>query len=851
MAVVREDVVKVTYDVDSKPLDDVDKSLDDLVDNTKKMAGDSGVGNITKGFQSLANSAKEFAKTKIDSVKQSLDKFKTSLTGGEKGAKGLLNVVKNIGKAGFKTVINGCKKLVQGLGKALAAAGKLAAKLAGMTIKGLMTGLAAAATGIVAIGTSAVKAYAEYEQLKGGVETLFGDGASKTILKYANNAYKTAGLSANAYMETVTGFSASLLQSLGGDTAKAAAYADRAVTDMADNANKLGTPIDQLQTAYAGFAKQNYSLLDNLKLGYGGTKEEMARLISDASKMTDVQEKLGITVDESSMSFDNVVNAISVMQSKMGIAGATLGEAEKTIQGSFSAMKGAWTNFVAGLANEDADIDQLVGNLVDSVVTFGKNLIPRIKVMLPRLVDGFTQLAQAIATELPGIISDILPSIVSGATALMTAFITALQDNLGLISDTAITLIMQFVDFILNSLPQIITVGIRLLTSLIVGIAQKIPALIPVVFQAIFTIVNSLKQNLPTIIQAGVQIILALNDGLSQMLPSLIPMVVQLILTFIMGIVNNLPAIIQSGVNVIVALVQGIANAIPMIVSAIPQIFAGIIDAIMSVNWLKVGWDIIKAIGGGLWEGVKALFDGGKEAGEAAGEGVAAGFDTTSAVATTEMSSFATSTTQYGATAATNMATGLSTNGVAITTAATDTMTATDLAMQTGMNTIATTVGSTDLTSSGVAVMQGLNDGMESMIPTLEATAAKAAAAIKTATDSALDIHSPSRVMEETGEFAGLGQAKGLRNTIPDIQVAAREVSSASIPYDTYSPDSGSTYYSGGNSEFTTVSPQFNLTISGTQDDRAMARRVKRYVAEAIQETFESLERKSYSMREA
>lgn len=230
---------------------------------------------------------------------------------------------------------------------------------------------AGAAFGAIVAGIT--KTYAEYEQLSGGVETLFKD-SSDTVLEYANNAYKTAGLSANQYMETVTSFSASLLQSLGGDTEKAAQYADRAIVDMSDNANKMGTSMEMIQNAYQGFAKQNYTMLDNLKLGYGGTQEEMKRLIQDAAALKEVQEELGVTVDANSMSFENIVNAISVMQEEMGIAGATAEEAEKTISGSWNALKGAWTNFLTEFGKAGADMDRVYKQLEEAAKNFAENI---------------------------------------------------------------------------------------------------------------------------------------------------------------------------------------------------------------------------------------------------------------------------------------------------------------------------------------------------------------------------------------------------------------------------------------------------------------------------------------------
>lgn len=292
--------------------------------------------------------------------------------------------------------------------------------LSGSVSRGAAMIGAALVTTAVGLGTLAIKSFAQYEQLAGGVETLFKKN-SKEVMAYADNAYKTAGMSANKYMETVTSFSASLLQSLDGDTKKSAEYANRAVTDMSDNANKMGTSIESIQFAYQGFAKQNYTMLDNLKLGYGGTKEEMERLIKDASKMKDVQKKLGITVDENSISFGNIVNAISVVQDHMGIAGTTAREANSTIEGSANQMKAAWANLLTAFAG-GGDVDKAMKNLADSVAIFLGNLIPRIKIvaqslgkafaksLVPAVIKGLSKLGDAVPLLRP--ITSILSAII-------------------------------------------------------------------------------------------------------------------------------------------------------------------------------------------------------------------------------------------------------------------------------------------------------------------------------------------------------------------------------------------------------------------------------------------------------
>ena len=313
-------------------------------------------------------------------------------------------------------------------------------KAASVAAKGVAAGVAAVTAATGAITKSSLDAYGAYEQNVGGIQKLFGnmgksldeyaeltgnavdavaekwgvlEQSQNMVLQNAANAYKTAGMSANQYMEQVTGFSAALITSLGNDTVAAANYADMAMVDMSDNANPFGTDMESIQWAYQGFAKQNYTMLDNLKLGYGGTKEEMQRLISDASKMTDVQKKLGVTVDESSLSFDNIVAAIHVMQESMQIGGTTAREAATTIEGSVNMMKAAWENWLTGLGDSDADMAQLTDNLVESFETAAENVVPRVAIILGTLLGS-----------VPGIVAEVGPV---AAQALQDTFMTAAQ----------------------------------------------------------------------------------------------------------------------------------------------------------------------------------------------------------------------------------------------------------------------------------------------------------------------------------------------------------------------------------------------------------------------------------------
>lgn len=413
MAVVREDVVKLGFDIDMGELSKMSQELDDI----KRMLT-SGMGDDT--FDELIKESKK-AGEGIEDIKDDLkgikpdgvDDVAKGLKDTDKKAKGAHSELKKIASTGFDKAVNGLKKMGSALGSVAIQAGKVLAK-----------GLALGAAGVAAVVGKSIANYADYEQLVGGVDTLFKSD-SNTVQKYADNAYKTAGLSANEYMETVTSFSASLINSLGGDTAKAADFANMAITDMADNANKMGTDMSSIQDAYQGFAKQNYTMLDNLKLGYGGTQSEMKRLLKDAEK---IQKAQGKNVKYSLNNFDDIVEAIHVVQENMGIAGTTSKEASETISGSFASMKSAWDNTLTSLVVGGDSFDRCVDNLVDSAKTFGKNIMPAMTKALSGIGKLIEELAPVVEKELPGIIDSLLPPLIKAATSLIKGLIIALPD---------------------------------------------------------------------------------------------------------------------------------------------------------------------------------------------------------------------------------------------------------------------------------------------------------------------------------------------------------------------------------------------------------------------------------------
>lgn len=332
-----------------------------------------------------------------------------------------------------------------------------------------------ASAGVAALTKSAVENYAEYEQLVGGVETLFKDSAS-TVQWYALNAYKTAGMNANEYMDTVTSFSASLLQGLGGDTAKAAEYANTAITDMSDNANKMGTSISMIQNAYQGFAKQNYTMLDNLKLGYGGTASEMARLINDSGVLGDAVEVTAETINE--VSFDKIIEAIHVMQEEMGIAGTTAKEASETISGSLASAKSAWQNLVGALANDQADLEYFVNNFVDSVATAAKNILPRIETALGGVGTLVEKLAPVISEAIPTLITEVLPDLIDAGFSVLEGVVTGIIEAIPDLVEQAPVLIEEFLDAIGDAAYLLWDAGETLIEEIGTAISEEGPEIL-------------------------------------------------------------------------------------------------------------------------------------------------------------------------------------------------------------------------------------------------------------------------------------------------------------------------------------------------------------------------------------
>lgn len=419
----------------------------------------------------------------------------------------------------------------------------------------------AGAAAVSALTTLAVNSYAEYEQLVGGVETLYKNSADK-VQEYASIAYKTAGLSANDYMETATSFAAALVSSLAGDTDAAAELANTAVSDMSDNANKFGTDIESLQTAYNGFAKGQFQLLDNLKLGYGGTKQEMQRLLDDANKLNAAQGKYTkYTIDN----YADIVQAVHDIQTEMDITGTTAREASSTIQGSTSAAKAAWSNLVTGVADDNADFILLVNDFVDSVGTAAQNILPRIEIALDGAAKLIEHLVPPIMAKLPALIETVLPKLARSAVNIVQKLVSEIKANAGKLIDSAV---------------QIITV-------LGNGIYQMLPTVAQSALQIILTMVSKLNENLPQMLDTAGQMLIAFVQGISNHLPDIVKAAGSIIGTLLTYFVNHLPEIVNGALKMGGAIVDGIMQGISAAWDGLVSWFNGIFNSLFgnrSVN---------------------------------------------------------------------------------------------------------------------------------------------------------------------------------------------------------------------------------------------------------------------------
>lgn len=574
------------------------------------------------------------------------DDYEKGVEKAKGGASSLMDVFSgtllgNVVSDGLRTVTNGITEI-----------GKTAANMA------------------VSIGKASLDSYADYEQLVGGVETLYKDSAG-IIENYAKDAYKNVGLSANDYMETSTSFAAALVTSLGGDTEKAAEMANTAISDMSDNANKMGTNISSIQDAYNGFAKQNYTMLDNLKLGYGGTQAEMKRLIKEAAAMTDTQKELGVTVDSNSMSYANIVQAIHVVQANMGIMGTTSKEAATTIQGSTASMKSAWENLLTGIADPDQDFQTLVDNLVDSVITAGNNIIPRIKEIVPTLIDGLSELVTQLAPYVSSVIMELEPTIEEGLQSLFGGLSSVASELQPIVADvfsffgdaiisgltsaiensdfsflldifnnvkTAIENIAQIIDSFKNNANAAWDAISTKIQEVVAFVQPYVEAAMQVIGQVVTQVITDLTPVIQSIGEAFsaawslVQTVWAWASAFFQAIFQAIIVIFTPFAPIISGFFQGAWIIIQSIWNVAVSffqtvfdLITGVFSTIDAVLSgdfqgaweSIQGIFEGVFDFFSTVGQnvvegIKGGitavWNGLVSFVQGLWDGIKSIF---------------------------------------------------------------------------------------------------------------------------------------------------------------------------------------------------------------------------------------------------
>ncbi len=541
----------------------------------------------------------------------------------------------NLGSA-FVQIVPSAKGIAGSISNVLGAEADSAGKSAGSKIIGAITGVIADA-GIGKLLASSITEGAAMQQSLGGIETLYKGSADK-MKQYANDAFVTTGLSANAYMENVTGFSASLLQSLSGDTEAAAEAANTAMIDMADNSNKMGTSMESIQMAYQGFAKQNYTMLDNLKLGYGGTKTEMQRLLADAQKITGVKYDIDNLAD--------VYSAIHVIQGELDITGTTAKEASTTFTGSFAAMKAAALNVIGGLSLGQ-DITPALEGLASTVATFlFGNFIPMLTNVLtglPSMIATFVQTAAPVFVENGvSLITNLVTGIITGYPVLMenihglmnqiinwiiTDLPNVLQQGSELISNfangimqtapTVISDIGQIMSDIytalINALPTILENGVQLIQNLADGVMNNMPAIISAITDVLTNLFNIIKDNMPNILSKGIDLIGNLASGLLKNMPAVAGGIAQIMGNLIRTILSNLPQLLSAGIQLIGKLVSGLIQSIPTVISTIASMANSIIKGFTGIDLWAAGSAIIDGFLGGLrsaFEGVKNFVGG-------------------------------------------------------------------------------------------------------------------------------------------------------------------------------------------------------------------------------------------------
>jgi phage-related protein len=473
-----------------------------------------------------------------------------------------------------------------------------AGKVFGTTAKVAGAAVAAGATAVAGMVKSSVSAYGEYEQLVGGIETLYKT-SSADMLAYADNAYKTAGLSANEYMQTAIDSSAAMINSLGGDTAKAAEMTNMAIVDMSDNANKMGTSMESLQNAYRGFSRGNFTMLDNLSLGFAGTKEGMQQLLDKAEEIS------GIKYDISS--YSDIVEAIHVVQNEMGITGTTALEASDTIQGSVGSVKGAWENLMVGLADSNADFDTLIGNFIDSLSTMGENLLPIIEKALEGVAKLIEKLAPIIADKIPELVPKIVPPLLNAATKIVAALVKALPSLIKVLVQQIPSIMAQLGQAILSTAPQIL--------GAVVQIGGQILAFIPKLFMDLLNLIITGVTNILSPVIDFVRTWAGVFGEIFANLWNIITTIFAPAIAFFQGIWEGISTAFAPVIEFFSSIFQGAWDNIQSVWNAVTGWFSGVWDGIVGVfsgvaSWFggvfQSAWDAVT----GIWEGITSFFSG-------------------------------------------------------------------------------------------------------------------------------------------------------------------------------------------------------------------------------------------------
>lgn len=526
-----------------------------------------------------------------DEQKSSYNQLSLEIAKSEKALKDMNKELKTT--SGIDT-----EKLEKGLKKVGEVALDVSKKLLQVT-----TAISGALTGIVSLG---VKSYADFEQNVGGIQKLFGESADDLIEK-SKMAYKTAGISANEYMETATSFSASLLKSVGGDTEKAVALTDRAIQDMSDNANTFGTSMDEVMNVYKALSKEQFSTLDNLKLGYAGTKEGMKQLIKDASQYKDIQAELGITIDESSMSYDNMINAISVMQRQMNIAGTTTKEAEGTITGSINMVKASFDNFINGSGSPE--------DLADAMTSMLKNIAKAVGKLAPQILKGIVSLFSSIAPQVVTLVKDLLPQLITAVQELINSLLQMLLTNTAQIQMGVTQLLNMIIQFLTANLPLILQAGITIVVTLVQGIIGAIPTLAEALPQLVTTILNVLIENIPLVLETAIQLLTAIVEAIPVIIEALIDNLPNIIDTIVTTLIDNFPLLLEASIKLLMALIEAIPKIIVELVKAIPTIITSIVTTLWNnrSKILEAGKQILLQIRNGITNNINKLYETIKE----------------------------------------------------------------------------------------------------------------------------------------------------------------------------------------------------------------------------------------------